>query len=292
LGFTDVQRIVAIWSTDTKRGQKQVEACYADLVDWSSQTSVLDGVALASSVNLDFPITGDGPPRQVDGSTVSGSFFRLLGAKAAMGRLLTEKDDQPNAPLRIVISHRLWQTHFGGDPSIIGRQVRGGVRFARRIIQCTLMRLRSLLVVLALVAATAIILGYFFTHRPTDKAIRGSGTIESTDVDVSFQIAGRVTDELGEPLAGVRVQALRYQYLPNGRRQLTPVGMSGFFGPVSNDLGEVRLYSLMPGTYVLSATPADIAMMAGPSVASAMFPVTVPPVSVIPERRSSRLAPT
>ena len=78
-------------------------------------------------------------------------------------------------------------------------------------------------------------------------------------------IAGRVTDELGEPLAGVRVQAMRYQYLPNGRRQLTPVGMGGFFGPVSNDLGEFRLYSLMPGTYVVSATPADIAMMAGPS---------------------------
>ena len=36
-------------------------------------------------------------------------------------------------------------------------------------------------------------------------------------------IAGRVTDELGEPLAGVRMQAMRYQYLPNGQRQLTPV---------------------------------------------------------------------
>jgi protocatechuate 3,4-dioxygenase beta subunit len=78
-------------------------------------------------------------------------------------------------------------------------------------------------------------------------------------------IAGRVTDELGEPLAGVRVQAMRYQYLPNGRRQLSPVGGFGIFGPVTNDLGEFRLYSLMPGTYVVSAAPADIGMMSGPS---------------------------
>ncbi len=80
-------------------------------------------------------------------------------------------------------------------------------------------------------------------------------------------IAGRVTDELGEPLAGVRVQAMRYQYLPNGRRQLMPVGGVGIFGgPVTNDLGEFRLYSLMPGTYVVSATPADaMMMMAGPA---------------------------
>jgi hypothetical protein len=79
-------------------------------------------------------------------------------------------------------------------------------------------------------------------------------------------IAGRVTDELGEPLAAVRVQAMRYQYLQNGRRQLTPVvGGGGFFGPTTNDLGEFRLYSLMPGTYVVSAAPADVGMMSGPS---------------------------
>ncbi len=82
-------------------------------------------------------------------------------------------------------------------------------------------------------------------------------------------IAGRVTDELGEPLAGVRVQAMRYQYLPNGRRQLTPVSGGGLFGGLlTNDLGEFRLYSLMPGTYVVSATPADtMVMMPGPACA-------------------------
>jgi hypothetical protein len=59
---------------------------------------------------------------------------------------------------------------------------------------------------------------------------------------------------------------MRYQYLPSGRRQLTPVS-GGFFGIVTNDLGEFRLYSLMPGTYVVSATPAENMMMmpAGPA---------------------------
>lgn len=126
LGFTGKDRIVAIWSTDAKRGQKHVEACYGDLVDWRKQTDIFDGVALASSVNLDFPIHGDSAPQQVDGSTVSGDFFRLLGAKAAIGRLLTGDDDQPNAPMRVVISHRLWQSRFGADPGIAGRQIRGG----------------------------------------------------------------------------------------------------------------------------------------------------------------------
>ena len=64
------------------------------------------------------------------------------------------------------------------------------------IIQFNLMRSRSLLVVIAVLAAAAILAGYVYTHRQKDSAIRGSGTIEATDVDVSFQIAGRVIEVL------------------------------------------------------------------------------------------------
>jgi hypothetical protein len=70
-------------------------------------------------------------------------------------------------------------------------------------------------------------------------------------------IAGRITDELGEPMAGVRVQAMRYQYNPNGQRQLAPVNTGGPFYLVTNDLGEFRVYGLMPGSYLLSATAAE-----------------------------------
>src|SRR5678810_124443 len=70
------------------------------------------------------------------------------------------------------------------------------MRKAVPIIQFNLMRSRSLLVVIAVLAAAAILVGYVYTHRQKDSAIRGSGTIEATDVDVSFQIAGRVIEVL------------------------------------------------------------------------------------------------
>jgi hypothetical protein len=106
----------------------------------------------------------------------------------------------------------------------------------------------------------------FEQGRPLDLA----NTQDADKIDFALPrggvIAGRITDELGEPLAGVRVQAMRYQYLPNGRRQLTPVSGGGFFTFGTNDLGEFRLYSLMPGTYVVSATPADsMIVMPGPT---------------------------
>jgi len=72
------------------------------------------------------------------------------------------------------------------------------------------MRSRSLLVVIAVLAAAAILAGYVYTHRQKDSAIRGSGTIEATDVDVSFQIAGRVIEVLaveGQPVKAGEVLA-------------------------------------------------------------------------------------
>jgi predicted permease len=56
---------------------------------------------------------------------VSGGYFPLLGLRPALGRLLAPADDRRGAPTAgVVLSHRLWQSRFGGDPAIIGATVR------------------------------------------------------------------------------------------------------------------------------------------------------------------------
>ena len=55
---------------------------------------------------------------------MSGSFFELLGARPARGRLLSPADDRvPGKHPVAVISHRLWQTRFGSDPGVVGSAV-------------------------------------------------------------------------------------------------------------------------------------------------------------------------
>jgi hypothetical protein len=63
-------------------------------------------------------------------------------------------------------------------------------------------------------------------------------------------ITGRITDELGDPVEGVLVMALRSRYW-EGRRQLVPTG-SGLV--TSDDVGQYRLLGLTPGTYYVMAT--------------------------------------
>jgi len=94
-------------------------------------------------------------------------------------------------------------------------------------------------------------------------------TVEKIDVALprGAVIAGRILDDLGEPVAGVRVQAQRYVYQSGGERRLIGAGpMPG--PPLTDDLGQFRIYGLIPGSYVLSADPqmsGGITIIGGPA---------------------------
>jgi predicted permease len=54
---------------------------------------------------------------------VSAEYFDVLGLRAAAGRLFAAADDRAGAPPVVVLGHGLWRRRFGGDPSIVGREV-------------------------------------------------------------------------------------------------------------------------------------------------------------------------
>jgi len=54
---------------------------------------------------------------------VTGSFFQVLGARAAVGRLLRPEDDAVGAPPVVVLSYQNWQRWFAGDSTIVGRHL-------------------------------------------------------------------------------------------------------------------------------------------------------------------------
>ncbi len=59
------------------------------------------------------------------GELVSGNHFHLLGIQAELGRTFTADDDvPPGAHPVVMISHGYWRRAFGGDPDVIGRDLR------------------------------------------------------------------------------------------------------------------------------------------------------------------------
>jgi hypothetical protein len=71
----------------------------------------------------DIRINGRDLAERVDGSFVTGNYFRMLGAQAQLGRIIMESDDQPSAAPVAVISDRFWRKEFGARADAIGRSI-------------------------------------------------------------------------------------------------------------------------------------------------------------------------
>jgi predicted permease len=79
---------------------------------------------------IEFTMVGLGEPRQVRAGVVGGSYFKVMGLKPVLGRLLGPGDDGPNAAGAAVLTHRYWTSAFQGDTTLMGKTIRLGDRTA------------------------------------------------------------------------------------------------------------------------------------------------------------------
>ena len=66
----------------------------------------------------------DNTAQQISGMSATPSLFRVLKAKAAVGRTFTDEEGELGGERKVVLSYGLWQQLFGGDPAVAGRELR------------------------------------------------------------------------------------------------------------------------------------------------------------------------
>ncbi len=119
LPFRDPHRLVKIW--EKTPGYAVMELSPPNYRDWIGAATSFE------SAGMYYPdaitIIGSGEPHRFNGAVVSAGVLPTLGVTPLLGRVFTADDDRVGAPATIVLSYRLWQTEFGGDPSIVGRTV-------------------------------------------------------------------------------------------------------------------------------------------------------------------------
>jgi putative ABC transport system permease protein len=99
----------------------EVSVSYPDFLDWRQQSRSFSAMAAAN--NVGFNLAGVTQPENIAGYAVSPNFLSMLGVKPLLGRdFLAAEEEAGTAPVAVV-SYRLWQSHLGSDPQVVGRGI-------------------------------------------------------------------------------------------------------------------------------------------------------------------------
>lgn len=119
LPYPHASRIMMIWDygTDGLRSRVAFHS-YRELAERSRSFEALAAMKLWQPT-----LVGAQEPERFDGQFVSASYFRVLGVLPFLGRDFEAADDRLNGPHVVILSDELWKRRFGGDSTIIGRQI-------------------------------------------------------------------------------------------------------------------------------------------------------------------------
>lgn len=78
---------------------------------------------IAAMINNDVTLTGDGAPEYADSARITANVFPMLGIVPFLGSLFTSDEEQPGKEHVVILSEPLWIRRFGGDRSILGKNI-------------------------------------------------------------------------------------------------------------------------------------------------------------------------
>lgn len=120
LPYAHPEQLVQLSETEAAPGSFPLSG--PDFPDWKAQSRLFADMTLYNyqrSMNLN----GEGDPQRVIALPAEANFFSLFGIAPELGRTFAAGEDQ-GAHTVAVLSHHLWESRFGGDPSAVGKTIR------------------------------------------------------------------------------------------------------------------------------------------------------------------------
>ena len=121
LPYASPDRLAILWHQFGRGAQDLPNMHPLDYRDYRDRSRTLDALTIATGQQ--WVLGGADRPQIVQVGSVAADFFRFFGVDPLLGRHFTAAEDVPGGPRVALLSHRLWQTRYGGNPSIVGRTV-------------------------------------------------------------------------------------------------------------------------------------------------------------------------
>jgi putative ABC transport system permease protein len=118
LPYRNPEQLLRLYETESAPGNYPFAG--PDFIDWKTQNSTFQDMALFGWQS-DLNLSGKGEPDHVTALSTEANFFSLFGVTPLLGRTFALGEDQPGKDQVTVLSYGLWQSHFAGDPKIVGQ---------------------------------------------------------------------------------------------------------------------------------------------------------------------------
>jgi predicted permease len=103
-------------------GPGVVAASVPDYLDRQREIRSFDEQALYRRISLTLGVPKGA--ERVNALSATPSFYRLLGTAPQIGRLIAEEDGEVGNDAKVMLSYNFWRRRYGGDPSLVGRDIR------------------------------------------------------------------------------------------------------------------------------------------------------------------------
>jgi putative ABC transport system permease protein len=119
LPYGEPERIVQVLEKPPGGGRNGISTL--NYLDWQKNNTVFEYMAAQTGGSV--TLTGVSEPVQLRGSRVSPHYFDIFGIQATLGRTFAADEDQLGKARVAILSHALWVSQFGADPSVIGHSI-------------------------------------------------------------------------------------------------------------------------------------------------------------------------
>jgi putative ABC transport system permease protein len=94
---------------------------YGLVQDWKQRTNLFSAIGMYRDFQP--AITGESKPEMIVGIRASVEYYEALGVHPILGRAITRDDDRPDRWRVVLLSYGFWQSHFGGNPAVVGKSI-------------------------------------------------------------------------------------------------------------------------------------------------------------------------
>ena len=123
LPHKDGERLVYLRQSINGPGGENVLFSVPEILDFRNGSKTLGG-GIAEYSQMIYTMQREKEASRINVGLVTGNYFKVMGLSPVLGRLLSDADDGTRVPPVMVLTYEYWMSKFGGDPQIVGKQVR------------------------------------------------------------------------------------------------------------------------------------------------------------------------